>query len=71
MAMKSKEMHFDTPSTEWIVNHGLGKQVASDVFIFNSSEQLVKMMPLEVVYVDDNSIKIEFTFPQRGMVKVI
>ena len=48
MALQSMQVSFDTPATEWIVNHGLGKFVTSDVFLFDTNNRPVKALPLEL-----------------------
>ena len=71
MALQSKQFSFDTPATEWIVNHGLGKYVTSDVFLFDANNRPAKALPLELIYIDENTVKVVFSQPQRGFIKVI
>ena len=70
MAVNSLTMQFSTPSTQWNVAHNLGKFVTSDVFFYDAQSRPVKVIPLEVIYVDDNNITIKFSQPQSGFVKV-
>ena len=71
MAVNSLTMQFSTPSTQWNVAHNLGKFVASDVFFYDAQSRPVKVIPLEVIYVDGNNITIKFSQPQSGFVKVM
>ena len=61
---------FNTPSDTWIVDHQLGKFVASDVFVDDGAGRKVKVFPLSVVHVSDNQLKITFSSPKVGFVKV-
>lgn len=70
MSAKTKTAKFDTPSTEWIFQHDLNRLVTSDVFI-NANGAKYKIMPLSVEVVDLNQIKITFSQPQSGEVKVM
>ena len=71
MSVRNFTQVFDTASTEWLVEHNLGKSVISDVFIFDSLNRPVKMMPLEVIEESVDTVRIKFSIPQRGMVRVI
>lgn len=62
---------FNTPATEWVVDHNLGKAVVSDVFIFDGANRPVKVLPLEVIEESDDLIRVKFSVPQRGLVRVI
>ena len=65
------QMEVTTPSTTWVVNHNLNKVVASDVMIYDSFGNLVKMLPLNVEITSDNTVTITFSQPQTGFVTVI
>jgi len=58
-----------TPATEWTVTHDLDRYVVSDVF-FDVGGTLEKILPASVRYIDSNNIKVFFTEPQIGKVKV-
>lgn len=62
---------FNTPATEWVVEHNMGKAVISDVFVFDGSNRPVKVLPLEVIEESDNVVRIKFSAAQRGLVRVI
>lgn len=62
--------HFTTPSDTWIVNHNLGKFVTGDVFIDDGAGRKVKAFPLSVVHVSETQLKITFSSPKIGYVKV-
>jgi hypothetical protein len=60
-----------TPSTEWTVVHDLNRYVVSDVFFDEGLDgTLEKVLPASVRYIDANTLKIFFTEPQIGKVKV-
>lgn len=70
MASISKTAKFDTPSTEWVFQHNLNRLVTSDVFIDKNGAKY-KILPLSVEVVDLNQIKVTFSQPQTGLVKVM
>jgi hypothetical protein len=60
-----------TSSTLWEVAHNLGTTPAVDVYFYDTSRSAyVKMIPMEVEYVDANNIKIHFSEPYSGKVSV-
>ncbi len=61
---------FDTPSDTWFVYHGLGKYVACDVFVTDEAGRKVKVFPQSVIHVSETVLKITFTSPKIGYVKV-
>lgn len=71
MSVPSVTQVFNTPATEWLVQHNLNKFVTSDVFIYDVLDRPVKVLPLEALYIDDNQFKVVFSTPQRGLVKVM
>jgi hypothetical protein len=71
MALKKKTFVFDSPLTEWTVSHNFGKFVTSDVFIENGNGSFSKILPLNVEHIDANTLKITFTDPQKGFIRVI
>ena len=62
---------FNTAATEWVVEHNLGKSVISDVFVFDGSNRPVKVLPLDLIEESDNIVRVVFSQPQRGLVRVI
>jgi hypothetical protein len=60
------EQVFNTPSTTWVVTHGLGYNPITRVFIGNSEVQ-----PLSVAHDTVNQTTVTFTNPQTGTVRCI
>ena len=61
---------FNTPSTTWDVTHNLGKFVTSDVFIDDGAGRKVKVFPQDVIHISDSVLRITFSSPKIGYVKV-
>ena len=61
---------FDTPSDTWVVNHNLGRFVTSDVFVDDGAGRKVKVFPQSVVHVSETVLRITFSSPKVGYVKV-
>lgn len=53
-----------------LVNHNLGKFVTGDVFVDDGAGRKVKAFPLTVVHVSETQLKITFSSPKVGYVKV-
>lgn len=58
-----------SPSDEWIVQHNLNKKVVVDVLV-NYQGNLTKILPSEILFIDNYSIKIKFSKPMTGYVRV-
>ena len=71
MSNKTFTHYQTTPSLEWVVYHQLGKNVVSEVFITNDEGKLEKILPLSVIYINDETLKITFSSAKIGRVKVI
>ena len=55
-----------TPSADWLIVHNLGGKVVSDVVLANG----VKILPFDVIYVDDNTVRITFTEAITGSARL-
>jgi len=67
----SSYTHFqETPAIEWVIPHMLGVYPIADVYV-DSAGELQKIIPLEVIYVDPNTCRIEFSNPTAGFVTVV
>ena len=53
-------------AVEWTLMHNLGRTVGVDVFIENDDGLMEKVLPLEVIKVDNNSVKVVFPEPMTG-----
>ena len=63
-----------SPSTTWTVSHQLGTlDVAADAILAygGSPATVEKIMPLEIVVVDTNTVKILFSSAQTGYVRIV
>lgn len=58
-----------SPSNEWTVQHDLNKKVVVDVLVDYQGE-LTKILPSEILFIDNYSIKIKFSKPMTGYVRV-
>ena len=59
-----------TPARIWSVAHNLATYPVTDVTItLNGVDQ--KILPLSVVYVDENNLEVYFTDPRQGFVRVL
>lgn len=55
----------------WTITHNLGTvNVAVDAIILNGAA-LEKVMPLSIVVIDTNTIKITFSAPQSGVARIV
>ena len=59
-----------TPSTNWVINHGLGSAVATDVITAVNAEN-VKILPYDVEHASDNQLIILFSQPTTGEARVV
>jgi hypothetical protein len=58
-----------TPSAEWTIQHDLNKKVVIDVLV-NYRGELTKILPSEIVFIDDFSLKVKFSKPMTGSARV-
>lgn len=70
MSNKSHTHFQTTSSAEWLISHNLNRKVICDVYVDENST-LVKIIPSTVEYVSENQIKVIFTNPRTGRVKVV
>lgn len=54
----------------WTVAHNLNRAVMIDVFV-NFQGRLEKILPRNIVVVDDNTVRVEFTKAMTGTVRVL
>ena len=53
-------------AAEWTIKHNLGRTVGVDVFIPNAEGKMEKILPGEVIKIDDNTVKVVFPEPIAG-----
>lgn len=58
------------PNTVWTVAHNLNRAVMVDVFV-NFQGKLEKILPRNVVILDLNTVRVEFSTPMTGKVRVL
>jgi hypothetical protein len=51
---------------EWTIKHNLGRTVGVDVFLSNADGLLEKVLPSEVIKLNENTVKIMFDEPIAG-----
>lgn len=51
---------------EWTIKHNLGRTVGVDVFVANAEGKMEKILPGEVIKMDDNTVKVVFPEPIAG-----
>jgi hypothetical protein len=54
-----------TPSTTWVINHNLGHKPVHDVWINYGGNQ-EKILPLQVIHFNDNTLTVVFSNAQTG-----
>lgn len=59
----------DVAASVWTVIHNLGREVISDVTI-DIDGISHKILPYDVVNIDNNTLEITFTSPRTGKVRV-
>lgn len=62
-----------TVSNTWNVQHGLDREVLTEIFILdpNDSSKYVSMLPSSVIKLDNNNIRVTFTSPTAGKIRCI
>lgn len=60
-----------TPSTTWVITHGLGRFVLLDVIILINGERHV-VQPADIEHsLDLNTVTITFSSPQVGVISLV
>lgn len=70
MALNTFQHVQDTPSDKWNVTHNLGVFPIVDVLV-ELDGVLTKIIPMEIILVDENSIRIEFSKPFSGSARMV
>lgn len=58
------------PAATWAITHGNPGYPVVDVYV-NVADTLQKVIPLEVVYIDEYNVEIRFSEPRAGFATVI
>jgi len=59
----------ESASNAWTIVHGMATYPIVDVYIL-ANGVVQKILPLSVVYVDQNTVRINFSTPQTGFATV-
>lgn len=70
MALNTFQHVQDTPSENWNVTHNLGVFPIVDVLV-ELEGVLTKIIPMEIILVDENTIRIEFSKPFHGSARMV
>lgn len=65
-----REIPFETASTTWTINHGLGHNPNVEVQVWDEDGKLKKIYPNTMEYPDNNTVAITWTSPRRGFVLI-
>jgi hypothetical protein len=60
----------DAAAQTWFVNHNLGVFPIVDVLV-DVGGVLTKIIPMDIVLVNENSIRIEFSKPYSGAARMV
>ena len=60
----------ETPAQTWYVNHNLGVFPIVDVLV-SVEGVLTKIIPMDIVLVNETSIRIEFSKPYTGSARMV
>lgn len=60
----------ETPASEWTITHNFGRPVAITVCTFMPDGKLHQVLPLDVILVDDNVVKVTFPYEVTGQVRI-
>lgn len=60
----------ETPASEWVIQHNLGRMVAVTTCTLQPDGKLHQVLPLDVIIVDENTIKVTFPYAVTGEVRI-
>lgn len=60
----------ETPAAEWTIAHNFGRPVAITTCVLMPDGKLHQVMPLDVIIVDDNTVKVTFPYAVTGHVRI-
>ncbi len=60
----------ETPASEWTITHNLGRVVAVTTCVNMPDGKLHQVLPLDVVIVDNNTVKVTFPYEVTGEVRI-
>lgn len=60
----------ETPATEWTIAHNFGRYVAVTTCVNMPDGKLHQVLPLDVIIVDMNTVKVTFPYAVTGHVRI-
>jgi len=60
----------ETPASEWTIAHNFGRVVAVTTCVNMPDGKLHQVLPLDVVIVDNNTVKVTFPYDVTGEVRI-
>ena len=60
-----------TPADAWTITHNLGYKPIVSVSIYDTDGVLQDCLPKEVVQVDANTVRVEFSAPRAGVARLV
>ncbi|QZE56292.1 hypothetical protein MPK67_gp095 [Erwinia phage pEa_SNUABM_32] len=60
----------ETPASEWTITHNFGRPVAVTTCVNMPDGKLHQVLPLDVIIVDNNTVKIVFPYAVTGEARI-
>lgn len=60
----------ETPASEWTITHNFGRPVMVTTCTMQPDGKLHQVLPLDVIIVDDNTVKVVFPYETTGQVRI-
>lgn len=60
----------ETPASEWTITHNFGRPVAVTTCTLQPDGKLHQVLPLDVIIVDNNTVKVTFPYNVTGEVRI-
>lgn len=60
----------ETPASEWTIAHNFGRTVAVTTMVNMPDGKLHQVLPLDVIIVDNNTVKITFPYEVTGEARI-
>lgn len=60
-----------TPASTWTINHGMNARVSVEIAAYDDNNDLKKILPSDVVQVDENNTTIYWSTARKGFVTFV
>lgn len=70
MAAQTYQHNQSTPSALWEITHNLGVYPIVDVYV-NIDGNMEKILPKDIIRINDNVVNIEFSSPFAGVARIV